>query len=53
MVKEYKILVAIDPKVLQDLVNQHIAEGWQPVGGVAVGALVSTWGSRIYQTMVK
>lgn len=32
---EYKILNAERPTELQQQVNQHIAQGWVPCGGVA------------------
>lgn len=37
--KEYKIVQAWGYQPLMDLVNELIAEGWQPIGGVAVAHL--------------
>ena len=50
---EYKIIEAKDDaRKLQKEVNKQIAEGWEPLGGVAVcvSALDQYW---YYQAMVK
>ncbi len=43
---QYIIVKAYDTDVLTKEVNKLIAEGWRPIGGVAVG-------NSIYQAMVK
>jgi Domain of unknown function (DUF1737) len=35
-IKEYTIVMDSDPKKLAEKVNQHITQGWQPIGGVCV-----------------
>ncbi len=54
LIVEYKIIeTKDDARKLQKEVNKQIAEGWEPLGGVAVcvaGALDHYW---YYQAMVK
>lgn len=42
-IKEYKIITDGNLYELQAVVNQHISQGWVPLGGVSVG---------FHQTMV-
>jgi hypothetical protein len=35
--KEYKIIEANTLSLLQEFVNDHLRNGWEPVGGVSVG----------------
>lgn len=37
---------------LADLVNEEIASGWTPLGGVAVGETMSTKEPYLFQAMV-
>lgn len=34
MATEYTILITLSPGELVKLVNEHIKQGWQPIGGV-------------------
>ena len=36
MATEYTILIANSPSELVKFVNEHIKQGWQPIGGVQV-----------------
>jgi hypothetical protein len=38
MITDYKILKAVDYKFLEDSVNQHIANNWQPYGDFTVSS---------------
>ena len=40
---QYVILGAEDAKVLDELVNKAIADGWEPQGGVACSGVFQTW----------
>lgn len=40
---QYVIVGAEDAKVLDQLVNNAIADGWEPQGGVACCAVFQTW----------
>lgn len=42
MIIDYTILVTPSPEDLTRRVCQHIAEGWQPIGGVAAYSQVDT-----------
>jgi Domain of unknown function (DUF1737) len=51
---EYKVIEAKDEAIkLQEAVNQHIQEGWEPVGGVAVGYSPQSCNWWFYQAMIK
>jgi hypothetical protein len=57
---DYTILSAQTSHDLEELVKQHLAEGWQPQGGASVAAYESTMGPsqfedvhRFCQAMVK
>ncbi|WP_425614678.1 DUF1737 domain-containing protein [Anatilimnocola sp. NA78] len=39
---QYTILVASSPEQLAEQVNQRIAEGWMPSGGVSVAVYVGS-----------
>jgi hypothetical protein len=67
----YKIVKAVGEETvkgnvafdqLEQLVNEHIGEGWQPVGGIAVssvagpktaGSTASNWYLRVAQALVR
>lgn len=55
---EYKILTSADigwsykTETLDKLVNQAIAEGWEPIGGVGINA-TDTSAPYFYQAIVK
>jgi hypothetical protein len=40
---KYTIVGCEDPKILEKLVNDAIADGWEPLGGVAVASCFKTW----------
>jgi hypothetical protein len=40
---EYDILAAETPVQLAEAVRLHIADGWEPVGGVAVTEQIDRW----------
>ena len=47
MIKEYKIITIIDEwSLLQEMVNELIVVGWEPLGGVSV----ATWEADDYST---
>lgn len=51
---EYKVIEAQDDaQKLQEAVNQHIAEGWEPQGGVALGYSPNSLTWWYYQAMVR
>jgi hypothetical protein len=37
LIMEYKVIEARAAQQLEQAVNEHIQEGWEPLGGVAVG----------------
>lgn len=67
----YKIVTAVGEETvngnvaivqLEQLVNEHIGEGWQPVGGIAVssvtgpktaGSTKNNWYLRVAQALVR
>lgn len=67
----YKIVTAVGEETvngnvaivrLEHLVNEHVGEGWQPVGGIAVSSVVgpkttgstrNNWYIRVAQAMVR
>ena len=51
---EYKIIEAEgEAENLQDAVNRHIKEGWEPVGGVAVAYSPQSLRWWFYQAIAK
>jgi hypothetical protein len=51
---EYKVVEAKDEaSKLQEAVNEHIQEGWVPVGGVAVGYSPQSYNWWFYQAMIR
>lgn len=51
---EYKIVEAKDNAGnLEDAVNELILEGWQPVGGIAVGYSPQSYNWWYYQAMIR
>lgn len=60
MIIEYSVIYADGRKTLQELVNEAIKNGWQPLGGIGVSVL---WlrgecrnvveDERLYQAIVK
>jgi Domain of unknown function (DUF1737) len=51
---EYKVIEARDDVLkLQQAVNEQIIEGWEPLGGVALGYSPQSFGWWYYQAMVK
>lgn len=53
---KYKIIESFDPyagDALTNKVNEHIAEGWQPVGQAAVAYDHNKQTVKMYQTMIK
>jgi Domain of unknown function (DUF1737) len=51
---EYKVIEAKDEStILQEAVNQHIQEGWAPIGGVAVVYSPDSLDWWFYQAMIK
>lgn len=40
---QYVILGAEDAKVLDELVNNAIADGWEPQGGVTCSGVFQSW----------
>ena len=38
MVKEYKAIEASGTAALNKLINEHIKDGWQPIGGISISA---------------
>jgi hypothetical protein len=54
LIVEYKVIEAKDEAVkLQEAVNQEIQEGWEPVGGIAVGYSPTSYSWWFYQAMIK
>jgi hypothetical protein len=52
----YKIIESFDPyagDALTNKVNEHIAEGWQPVGQATVAYDHNKQTVKMYQTMIK
>jgi Domain of unknown function (DUF1737) len=50
----YRVIEAKDVEGLEQDVNEHIAEGWQPLGGVAVvNSQANTYAWWFYQAMVR
>jgi len=50
----YRLLEAKDVEGLEQEVNEHIADGWQPLGGVAVvNSQANTYAWWFYQAMVR
>ena len=43
---EYCVASADDSTGLEVAVNKLVAEGWQPLGGVAVSSFFSSWGNE-------
>jgi len=48
---EYKILADTEPNLLEKRVNEHIQEGWQPLGGIAIPT--DNEGEFYFQAMIK
>lgn len=48
---EYKIVAASNIDKLSKLVNEHIAEGWEPVGNLCYAWC--EWRPKIYQPMIR
>jgi hypothetical protein len=48
--KDYKIISSISAQDLTHLVNEHIARGFVPLGGVAFA--MNKWGQQYSQAMV-
>ena len=40
---DYKILTATSSKELAEMVNEQIAKGWFPCGGISVSAYFASW----------
>lgn len=61
MKTEYIILETDSHYSLQDKVNQAIAKGWEPLGGIAAlpkevsvsSCSLKYWGFRFYQSMTR
>jgi hypothetical protein len=50
----YRIIEAKDTEALEQDVNEHIRDGWQPLGGVAVvNSQANTYAWWFYQAMVR
>lgn len=45
MTTEYTIVIGISPTELVTKVNEHIKQGWQPIGGVCI-ATAKTLGDK-------
>ena len=52
-IADYKIIEEYDTQKLEQLVNEAIQEGWQPLGSVVVYILPSNKEPYYVQTMVK
>jgi hypothetical protein len=51
---EYKVIEAKDEAInLQEEVNHHIEDGWEPIGGVAVGYSPQSYNWWFYQAMIR
>jgi hypothetical protein len=40
---EYKVLNERDQEILEQYVNEHLARGWVPCGGISVCSWFETW----------
>ena len=50
----YRVIEAKDVEGLEQDVNEHLADGWQPLGGVAVvNSQANTYAWWFYQAMVR
>lgn len=50
----YRIIEAKDVEGLEQDVNEHIAEGWRPLGGLCVvNSQANTYAWWFYQAMVR
>jgi len=50
----YRLLEAKDVEGLEQEVNEHIADGWQPLGGVAVvNSQANTYAWWFYQAVIR
>jgi hypothetical protein len=49
---DYQIVSGLTKNELEELVQQQIKDGWQPIGGVAIAAEVGDV-SEFWQAMVK
>ena len=52
-IADYKIIEEYDTQKLEQLVNEAIQEGWQPLGSVVVYILPSNKEPWYVQTMIK
>lgn len=50
-IKRYVVLTCVDLTTLEDWVNDHISEGWQPLGNVTIHTWINQ--RNFYQTIVK
>ncbi|MBN1404260.1 MAG: DUF1737 domain-containing protein [Opitutales bacterium] len=48
---EYKIAAASSIEKLSKLVNELIAEGWEPSGGICYS--LGTWNAKLLQPMIR
>jgi hypothetical protein len=53
VIMEYKIVEALEAKKLQQAVNEHIQDGWEPLGGVAIGCSSISVNWTYCQAMVR
>lgn len=53
MAKEYRVVRGYKPAKLEEDVNWYLANGWNPVGGVAIAVNSTTGETEFAQAMIK
>ncbi len=53
MAKEYRVVRGYKPTKLEEDVNLYLANGWNPVGGVAIAVNSTTGETEFAQAMIK